>query len=95
MTASGTFGWETLAPHPEGGRRITDTEGAHTVGAKVRTGGPTRGYLYIDVFARDVGWTILVLDAALNPVVKASALRKQDAWAECEAALKDRGLLAR
>ena len=91
-TTRGTFGWETLAPH-EGGRRLMDPDQEQTVAAKVRTGGPARGHLFLDLYSENAGWSILVLDDKPRPVTQAFGQRKSDAWAEVEAELKKRGLL--
>jgi hypothetical protein len=88
----GTFGWETLAPY-DGGRRLMDPDQEHTVAAKIRTGGPARGHLFLDLHSKEAGWSILVLDEQLRPVTQAFGQRKQDAWESVERELKDRGLL--
>jgi len=90
--ARGTFGWETLAPH-DGGRRLMDPANAKTVAAKVRTAGPARGHLFLDLYSRDAGWSIVVLDERHRPVTQAFGARKQDAWEQVERELKNRGLL--
>jgi len=67
---------------------------AHSVSAKVRTGGATRGYLYLDLFSEEAGWSIVVLDDALRLVVQGFGKRKSDAWEHRERVLKEKGLLA-
>jgi hypothetical protein len=71
-----------------------DPDKDYTVAAKVRTGGPSRGYVFLDVYSRDAGWSILALDEQLRPVSQGFGQRKQDAWEEVERDLKRRGLLA-
>ena len=91
--ARGTFGWETLAPH-DGGRRLMDPDQGHTVAAKIRTGGPARDHLFLDLYSEEAGWSILVLDDQLRAVTQGFGRRKQDAWEDVERNLKERGLLA-
>ena len=91
--AHGTFGWETLAPH-DGGRRLMDPDKEHTVAAKIRTGGPARGHLFLDLYSEEAGWSILVLDDNFRVVTQGFGRRKQDAWEDVERGLKARGLLA-
>jgi hypothetical protein len=71
-----------------------DPEKDHTVAAKVRTGGPARGHRFLDLNSRDAGWSILVLDEQLQPIIQRFGARKQDAWEQVERDLRSRGLIA-
>jgi hypothetical protein len=92
ISAVATFGWETLAPH-ESRRQLRSSDGQYSLAAKVRTGGPTAGYLYLDLHDEDSGWTILVLDRERREVARGMGTLKKDAWAECEQRLQKQGLL--
>jgi hypothetical protein len=87
-----TFGWETLAPQ-DARRQLKSSDGRYSVAAKIRTGGATAGFLYLDLHDKESGWTILVLDQARREVARGEGPRKQDAWERCEERLKDLGLL--
>ena len=87
-----TFGWETLAPH-DTRRQLKSSDGEHSVAAKIRTGGPTAGFLYLDVHDKASGWTILVLERERREVARGTGARKQDAWELCEERLKGLGFL--
>jgi len=87
-----SFGWETLAPK-DGGRQLKSSDERHSVAAKVRTGGATAGFLYLDLHDKEVGWTILVLDLDRQEVARGAGTRKQDAWEMCEKKLRSLGFL--
>lgn len=87
-----TFGWETLAP-VDGARQLKSSDRRYSVAAKVRTGGATAGFLYLDLHDKESGWTILVLDQNREEVARGTGKRKQDAWEFCEERLKSLGFL--
>ena len=90
-TGRSTFAWETMKPH--GGNRLMDTGESQTVAAKIRTGGSSRGHVFLDLYSSDTGWSILVLDERLHPITQAFGQRKRDVWAAIEDDLRGRGLL--
>src|ERR1700751_2194732 len=56
-----TYGWETLAPVPNG-RRLIDRAEHHQLSGKVRTNGQHKGWQFVKTWNYESGWSHLGLD---------------------------------
>jgi hypothetical protein len=89
-----TYGWETLAPPPEGGRRLLDHGEKFQVSAKVRKHGHYKGWPFVKIWSEKQRWSHLAFDPEHSLVGQGYGSKEKESYADLRRVLAFKNIKA-